>query len=89
VTPSASATACSSSPGSRTVASSTSQTPSQKRSCASRAAASAHRDFPTPAGPVTVTSRDLSKCRFSERTSAVRPTNVVSSAGRLPGGVEP
>ena len=53
------------------------------------AARAANRDLPTPPMPVTVTRRAASRASASCASSAARPTNALSSRGRLPSGERP
>ena len=53
------------------------------RAATSVATCSASRVFPTPPSPVNVTSRDSDSRRRTSARSCRRPTNAVSSAGRL------
>ncbi len=78
-----SSTRASSSRG-RTLASSTSQTPSGKTRRRSRATRVANRDLPTPATPVRVTSREAASIRLICVIAPRRPTKLVRSSGSLP-----
>ena len=68
--------------GSLTSWSSIHHTPSSQRSLAA-AAWAASRVFPDPPAPVMVTSRSRPNSSSTAASSASRPTNVVSSTGRL------
>ena len=78
--PSASATASGTRAGSRRGASSTSQTPSRFAWAAIRATSRARLVFPTPPGPVSVTSRCSAMLPSTSEQSSSRPTRLVSRA---------
>ena len=83
----ASASAVGSSSAVRTPSSRTSHVPSG--ACRPRAASTARRVLPTPAGPTTVTRRCPSSAARTAASSAARPTSAVVGAGRLPRGGPP
>ena len=81
VTPSTDATVWTKKPG-RVLTSSTNIAPSGSVGATSRATSAASRVLPTPPGPSSVTSRDVSSAAISSARSRVRPTNGVQVAGR-------
>ena len=80
--PSAAATAAGTCAGSRTAASSASQTPSAKRPATCFATSPASRVFPAPPGPVSVTSRYSASWAAISAVAWARPTKLVSEAGK-------
>ena len=80
--PSAAATTAATCAGSRTGASSASQAPSANRPATSRATWPASRVFPTPPGPVTVTSRHSCTSPATSRLAPARPMKLASAAGK-------
>src|SRR4051794_2171825 len=62
---------------------STNHTPSEKARRTSAATLSASRVLPTPPVPTRVTRRDWPKACFTAAFSLLRPTKLVSAAGRL------
>ena len=68
--------------------SSTSQTPSGKRSKSPAATSKARRVLPVPPGPVSVTRRNWSNRARTAAISAWRPMKLLNKTGRLFGALE-
>ena len=85
VTPRVVATTCTSDSSSSAAASSQNHAPWAKRGSTSAATCTDRRVLPTPPTPVSVTRRAASSCFARATSSASRPTNDVTWAGRLPG----
>ena len=80
-TPTVSATAAVTAPGSVTRTRSTNHAPSRRSAASSAATLSANRVLPTPPGPVAVTMRCSASAPASAARSATRPTNGVTGTG--------
>jgi hypothetical protein len=87
--PSALVTACGTSPGSVTAASSTSHAPPGTSSAILAATVVASRVFPAPPGPTSVTRRPSLSCLSICACSCSRPTKLVRATRRLPRGRVP